>query len=240
MHRFHHQISLEGKDSFTLKDPNVAHQIGRVLRMKVGDQIAIFNGSGIDYICEITEIDKRLVSCNVLSQNKPDTERSLYVHIYQAVPHTWSKFEDVLKKCTEVGASDFYPLIMGRCETKLKDGEEPPKEDRLSKIIIEACEQCGASVLPKLHNVVSLASATQSAPGIKIMAYEGESHRSLEDLVSNIKQAGEVSLFIGPEGGITEEEAEFFRSHGGFTFHLGKRILRTETAPVAVLSRLVI
>ena len=238
MHRFYLPISLEGQDRFEITDPGVAHQMMRVLRMKVGDQIVLFNGTGVDFLCEIEELEKRRVTGKVVSQERSNAERDVSIHLYQAVPHTWSKFEDVLKKCTEIGVTDFYPLLTERCETRLKDGEEPPKEERLNKIIIEACEQCGASVLPKLHNVIGLESAIKSAPGLKIMAYECEDVRALEDLMPNIKE--EVSIFIGPEGGWEAQEAETFQDGNGFTFHLGKRILRTETAPVAVCARIVL
>ncbi len=165
-------------------------------------------------------------------------ERDIKVHLYQGVPNVWPKFEEVVRKCTELGAVSFHPVIMERSETRLKNGDLPPKSERLVKIMIEACEQCGGSVLPIIGNVVDFKSAFDTAPGVKIMAYEGENKTSLEDLMSEIKNIGEVGLFVGPEGGITEGEAEYFVKSGGRTFNLGKRVLRTETAPGAVLGRM--
>ncbi len=236
MHRFYQKISPEVGSEMTIEDKGLAHQLIRVLRMKSGDEITFFNGSGSDFLCEITDLSKKSVNVKVLSESKPETERKVKVHLYQAVPHTWSKFEDVLKKCTELGVVSFNPVLMERCETRVKAGDDLPKRDRLERIVVEACEQCGGSFVPEIEKIVSFEDALASAPGMKIMAYE------LEDKVNigEIDISGEVSLFVGPEGGITEGEAEDFSTSGGFLFNLGKRILRTETAPVAVVGRIVL
>ena len=234
MHRFYKNETLTEEKSFVI-DGQPAHQISRVLRMQVGDKITVFDNTSNDYICEITGFLDKSVSLSVLEPIENMSERPLKVHLYQAVPNKWPKFEEVLKKGTEMGVASFHPIKMKRCETKLKDGEELPKEERLGNIVVEACEQCGGLKLPGISNVSGFEEAVAEAPGIKIMAYEGDCERMLPDLLQSIHNQNDVSVFIGPEGGITDEEAEFFHKQGGYLFHLGKRILRTETAPIAIL-----
>ncbi|KKT02725.1 MAG: hypothetical protein UV80_C0002G0192 [Candidatus Peregrinibacteria bacterium GW2011_GWF2_43_17] len=238
MHRFYQANITNKHTSFEIRDDGIVHQISRVLRMKVDEKIALFNGGGVDFLCEIRSVAKDCVGVDVVNRVKSEAEREIKIHLYQGVPNVWSKFEEVVRKCTELGAISFHPVIMERSETRLKNGDLPPKLERLSKIMIEACEQCGGSVLPMIGNVEDLKSASDAAPGVKIMAYEGDKETSLEELMSEMRNAGEVSLFVGPEGGITKGEAEYFVKSGGGTFNLGKRILRTETAPVAVIGRI--
>ena len=199
--------------------------------MQVGDKIALFDGqSDLEFVCEIRDVEKKQVVVSVLSAVSGNAERKIKVHLYQAVPNKMAKFEEVLKKGTELGVASFHPVKFSRSETKFK---ELPKQDRLQNIMIEACEQCGGTVIPELGNIVSFEEAVATAPGLKIMAYEGECELTLSD----IQFGDEISLFIGPEGGITEEEAAQF---DGDLFNLGKRILRTETAPIAVLGRIML
>ena len=223
MHRFHQNEEISVGSTIEL-DGQQAHQINRVLRTKVGDKLVVFNTT--DYLCEITGISKKSATLKVLEPIENKAERPIKVHLYQALPNRWPKFEEVLKKGTEMGVASFHPVKMHRSETtKLQ------KEERLHHIIVEACEQCGGSHLPPISGPVDFKEAVKEAPGLKIMAYEGEPTRKLSD----IDIPDEISIFIGPEGGITPEEAEFFEEQGGYCFHLGKRILRTETAPVAIL-----
>ncbi|EKD63905.1 MAG: hypothetical protein ACD_51C00153G0002 [uncultured bacterium] len=234
MDRFYKKIKLEVGETVEVKDADFAHQVNRVLRVRVGEKIAVFNGDGIDFLCEVAGFGKDSVSLKVLDKVATDCERSVRVHLYQAIPHTWSKFEDVIKKCTELGAVSFYPMKTTRSETFLKSGEEPAKKERLIRILVEATEQCGGGVVPELENVVGFEEACKNAKGAKIMAYEKASAKSLGDL----KFGDEVSVFVGPEGGFTPEEAGIFEREGGEVFHLGKRILRTETAPTAILGKI--
>ncbi|MFA6528077.1 MAG: RsmE family RNA methyltransferase [Candidatus Gracilibacteria bacterium] len=234
MNRFYKKIQLTVGETIEVKDADLAHQVNRVLRVRVGEKIAVFNGDGVDFICEVTGFGRDMVSLKVLDKVATDSERPVRVHLYQAIPHTWSKFEDVLKKCTELGAVSFYPVKTKRSETFLRAGDEPAKKERLTRILIEATEQCGGSCMPELGNVIDFDEACKSAKGVKIMAYEKASANGLSD----IKLGDEISVFIGPEGGFTQEEADMFEKNGGEIFHLGKRILRTETAPTAILGKI--
>lgn len=230
MHRFFCKEKIKVGEHTVLKDQQ-AHQISRVLRMQPGDDIVLFDGIGDDFLCEIKEIDKHSIIVEAKNSFPGEAERDHVIHLFQAIPNKWSKFEDILKKGTELGVKSFHPTKMSRCETKLKDKGELPKEERLHHIVIEACEQSGGSLLPPITNAIDFERACKEAPGLKIMAYEGKSTHDLP----YIDLTGEISLFIGPEGGITEEEAKIFEENGGYTFNLGKRILRTETAPIAIL-----
>jgi len=234
MHRFYQKNITDKHTSFEIRDNDITRQISKVLRMKPGEKISLFNGDGMDFLCEIKSVSRDSAVVNVLSVVAGTTERKTKVHLYQAVPNVWAKFEEVVKKCTELGATSFHPIIMERSETHLKNGDIPPKSERLNKIMVEACEQCGGSILPVIHNIEDFKMACDNAAGMKIMAYEGD----LSNGLGILKYDDTISLFVGPEGGITEEEAEYFRKTGGQTFNLGKRILRTETAPVAILGRL--
>lgn len=234
MDRFYKKIQLRVGETTEVKDADFAHQVNRVLRIRVGEKIVVFNGDGIDFLCEVAGFGKDSVSLKVLEKTATNSERSIKVHLCQAIPHTWSKFEDVIKKCTELGAVSFYPVKTTRSETFLKSGDEPPKKERLMRILVEATEQCGGSCVPELGNVVGFEEAVKSAKGAKIMAYEKATAKSF----GKLKIGDEVSVFVGPEGGFTEKEVALFEQNGGEIFHLGGRILRTETAPTAILGKI--
>jgi 16S rRNA (uracil1498-N3)-methyltransferase len=166
-----------------------------------------------------------VVISKYIAAGEPRTRITLYQALLKG-----SNFEVVLQKCTEIGVTDFVPLVCERCVA----GE--PNSKRLSRwrsIILEAAEQSRRGKLPVVHNVSRFNEACQSGSGTSLLPWEGEKVRGIGDVLrsrSKTENTPEVSIYVGPEGGFSPREVEFARSCGIVPVSLGRRILRAETA----------
>lgn len=207
-----------------------ARHISFSLRMRPGEQIVLCDGRAMDYLCEITEIIENSVFCDVLDKTHSITEPKVQVHIYQCIPKS-DKMELIIKKCTELGAVEFTPVSSSRCISKMERGESK-KLIRMQKIAAEAAKQSGRGVIPVVNQPMELYDALEKTrEENSFFLYEGGG-APLRDLL--ISSGDKINIFIGPEGGFSDEEAELAGEMGAKKASLGKRILRTETAPIAV------
>lgn len=215
-----------------------ANHIARVLRMEKGDSLVICDGEGFDYDGEISEISNGEVSLLIKEKRLCPGESDISVTLFQCLPKG-AKMELIIEKCTELGVSKVVPVASKYCVVKLEDAKkEAKKTEKWQKTADEAAKQCLRGVIPKVENVLSLKDAIKllSDFDLSIVCYEHEDKTTLKDVLKVNKDAKKIAIFIGPEGGFSEEEIALLKDNGAFSITLGKRILRTETAGLCVIS----
>ena len=220
-----------------LLDGEKARHIAKSLRMRVGDMLTVNDSNGSDFGCRIKEITKDSVLLEVCYKQAVESEPDCAVTIYQGNPKG-SKLEDIIQKCVELGAVKIVPVLTKRCVSRPDDKSAKKKTERYNKIALEAAQQSGRGIVPEVCDMVSLKEAIKADESeVKIVFYEGGGE-PLRAIVN--ENAKSVSIYIGPEGGFEKEEVELLVSGGAVSATLGKRILRTQTAPVAALSAIML
>lgn len=218
-------------------DEAQSRHIAKSLRMRVGDMITLCAGNGIDYGCIIEEITAKEVTLSVCYEQANNSEPSVKVHLYQGVPKG-DKLEDIIQKCTELGISEITPVLTKRSISRPDEKSARKKQERYQKIALEAAQQSGRGIVPQINKMTDLKKASeQDESQLKILFYEGGGEPLKEIISSDINS---VSIYIGPEGGFEENEVDIIKSAGGTVATLGKRILRTQTAPVAALTAIML
>ena len=208
-----------------------AQHISRVLRMKKGDNVTLCDGEGLFYEATLTDFSDKSVTAEITSSRKAETEPEVELTIFQGVPKN-PKLETIVQKLTEIGAVKLVPVDTKRAVAKL---DKAAKVDRLRKIAREAAKQSKRGIVPEVEDSMSFKKAVEMASEaeLSIIAYEEEVETSLKMALSG-KSPKTVSVMIGPEGGFEKEEVEFAKENGLVSVTLGKRILRTETAPLVI------
>lgn len=227
------KIFIEGQD--------VKH-IKNVLRMKVGEHIDVCNVDVTqNYECEIEEINNENIICKIIKERENDSESKVKITIFQGLPKA-DKMELVIQKSVELGVYNIVPVAMKRCVVKLDSKDVRKKVERWQKISEVAAKQCGRDIIPKVSEVVKIDDICKMMDSYDkiIVAYENEKDNTLKNEIQKIKMLDKeeikIGVLIGPEGGIDEKEIEVLKSAGGNIVTLGKRILRTETVALNVLS----
>lgn len=238
MHRFFiSEENLQG-ESVVLKDKQ-AHQICNVLRMSPGEHIIVLNNQGWEYEVALESVGKSEITGHVIEKREATGEPAVQITLYQSLVKQ-DKFEWILQKCTEVGVRRFVPLITQRSVIRDADDIGLKKLSRWRSIIKEAAEQSGRGLIPELSRAISLEKAIGNLAGfgcclIASRQTEGLGvRRALRR--SDKRSPATIALFVGPEGGFTEEEMKHSRATGIVPISLGRRILRTETAAVVAAS----
>ncbi len=218
-------------------DGEQARHIAKSLRMKSGDMLTVTDGNGSDFGCMIKEITKDTVTLKVCYQQACESEPSCAVTLYQGVPKS-DKLEDIIQKCTELGITRIAPVLTKRSVSRPDEKSAIKKNARYKKIALEAAQQSGRGIVPEISPQLTLKQAiAEDKSELKLVFYEGGG----EPLRSVINKAvRSVSIYIGPEGGFEKDEVESVCENGGITVTLGKRILRTQTAPVAALTAIML
>jgi len=208
----------------------LAHRLARVLRLAPGDRVVLADGSGREFEVELTAVSQRSVSAVVVAEAVAPPEPALELVLYQSLIRG-QRFELVLEKGTELGVSRFVPLVSER--SQVRPERESGRAERWRRIVLEAAEQCGRGRPPTVEPPSSLSEALAAAPGLRLLPWEGERAQGLRSLLRGPgERPAAVSLFIGPEGGFSQEEVEVARKHGAAVVTLGRRILRSETAGI--------
>lgn len=221
-----------------------AHHISRSLRMAAGESITVCDMQKYEYECSLSEFLPDRVIAQILSERKCDTEPPFEARLYQALPKG-DKLDTVIQKAVECGVSSITTFMSERCIAKEK-GDEENKLRRRNKISLEAAKQSGRGLVPEVRATVSFAQMLSEAgdADIKLFCYEGDETVSMRSLLAeeraklsaNGVETPSISVVVGSEGGFSLAEVEKARAAGFIPVGLGKRILRTETAPLFVLS----
>mgnify|MGYP003313679331 CR=1 FL=1 len=213
-----------------------AAHITRVLRMKPGENVTVCDEYGTEYLTEIVETGD-MVICAVVSSKKSETEPPYRVTVYQALVKG-DRFDTVLQKATELGATEFVPIITSRCVVTVEPKEYEKKLARWQRIVYEASKQCGRGMVPTVRAPIRLTDALKKASvdTYPLFCYEGDGTVPLNKLTDENKKPESISVIIGPEGGFSDDEVSLAKESGIMLAGLGKRILRTETAAPFVLA----
>ncbi|MCC8126678.1 MAG: 16S rRNA (uracil(1498)-N(3))-methyltransferase [Clostridiales bacterium] len=214
------------------------NHIGNVLRMKPGERIAVRDGSSVDYLCEIISISPQEVVAKILEAEENKTELPARLTLFQALPKG-DKMEFVIQKAVELGVSEIVPVATKRCVVKLDGKKAEAKVHRWNSIAQSAAKQSGRGIVPEVTKVMSWKEALDCSSNldIRLLPYElAQDMVKTKKIISGIRAGMHVGIFIGPEGGFERAEAEQAEAAGLLPITLGRRILRTETAGMTVLS----
>lgn len=223
------------------------NHIKNVLRKKEKEKIEICiignEEKGIDTISQIEKIEENCIKCRILEYKVSETEGKIQVTIFQGLPKS-DKMELVIQKSVELGVYEIYPIEMKRCIVKLKEQEANKKIARWQKISEVAAKQSGRNIIPQIKEKVNIKQVCNMVENYDklIVAYEEEKENSLKSELKSIKSKDKenikIAILVGPEGGIDLEEIEELSKAGAVIVTLGKRILRTETVALNVLSNI--
>lgn len=215
--------------------PAQAHHALRVLRLKAGDAVTLFNGDGAEYGAVIASIAKNALSVKVGERRDAERESRLEIVLGQALS-SGERMDYTVQKAIELGVGAIYPLAASRSVVQLDAERAGKRVAHWQSVVIAACEQCGRNRVPAVAPVTAL-EAWLAQRGVQAAALRvllsPQAQTRLRDLP---RPEGSVVLLAGPEGGFTREE-ETLALAGGFTpVRLGPRVLRTETAAIAALA----
>lgn len=234
------QICVESKTVFITG--NDVNHIKNVLRMKMGEEIAVSNGTdGKEYRCAIRSISADTVECELRFMKEDAVEMPVGITLFQGLPKA-DKMELIIQKAVELGAVRIIPVATKRCVVKLDDKKARSKVDRWQGIAEAAAKQSKRGIIPQIGEVIGFREAVKMAEDmdVKLIPYElAEDMEHTRAVMSAIRPGESIAIFIGPEGGFDESEVQQALESGVEPVTLGRRILRTETAGFTVLSWLV-
>jgi 16S rRNA (uracil1498-N3)-methyltransferase len=242
MHRFYVTPAQIQGNTVTITGSDVNH-IRNVLRMKQGGEIVICNGQGKDCYCIISKVSETEITAEIRSEKDTGTELKARITLFQGLPKK-DKLELIVQKAVELGVCEIVPVMTKRVVVKLEDGKKEEKKlERWQAIAEEAAKQSGRGIIPVIRPVQSFKDAVYSAGRLQIalIPYENASGmQHTRELMNSLGQFKSIGVFIGPEGGFEEAEIELAEAVGIYPVTLGRRILRTETAGLAILSMMVL
>ena len=232
MRRFFCENITQGTATITGDD---AHHISRVLRMKAGDALSLCDGAGNEFDAVITAISQDAVSCTVGERHASEAESPVRVTLFQCLPKT-GKMELIVQKCTELGVYSVVPVVSARCVV-VPNKDYDKKRERYNRVALEAAKQSRRGMIPTVLPLIELKKIDVKAFDLFLVAYEDENTVSLKQSLRAAKQPATIALLIGPEGGLEEGEVAQLVKAGAKSVSLGPRILRTETAGMAMLAQ---
>jgi 16S rRNA (uracil1498-N3)-methyltransferase len=234
MHRFF--VSQDQPATITGSD---AHQVKNVLRLKVGDKLELLDGTGKVYSAKIAKMEKDKVSCEILDHRTLNTEHRTQVTLAQCLPKA-RKMDLIIQKCTELGVAKMIPTLSERSIAK---GEKLPRWKKIAK---EAAEQSGRASIPEISPLTRFEDVLKLKDNydLALIPWELEKANTLKATLQSFiiphrpSTSLSILIIIGPEGGFSQQEIELARQAGFKSISLGKTILRTETAGMAVMAML--
>lgn len=227
-----------GKKYIAIEGSDVNH-IKNVLRMEPGEQVCVSSGQDhLVYRCEIEELETDFVKTKILWVEEEGIELSSRIYLFQGLPKG-DKMEWIIQKAVELGVYQVIPMATKRAVVKLDKKKEENKRRRWNSISESAAKQAKRLAIPEVTPVMGFAEAVKYAEqlDVRLIPYElAEGIQETKAALDGIPKGAAIGIFIGPEGGFDEQEIELAKSHGMCPITLGKRILRTETAGMALLS----
>ena len=235
MRRFYAKSIKASGDTVILSGDEARH-IKTVLRMRPGEEVLLINGSGTEYLSIITGISGDTVELIITGRRRSTADPSVHVTLFQCLPKQ-GKMETIIQKCVELGVYSVVPTSSERCVVKL-DGNVEEKLARWNKVSVEAAKQCGRASFPEIAAPVELSSIDFSEYDLILTAYENEKDRTLKRVLKEKNYVQNIAIVIGPEGGFDPKEVDALKEKGAVMISLGRRILRTETAGMAMLAQI--
>jgi 16S rRNA (uracil1498-N3)-methyltransferase len=234
MPRFHCPLPLAVGDLLALPD-HVAHHI-QVIRLQAGAMVTLFNGDGNEYYATITLLEKKRVTVEVKTCTARSVELPYAITLAQALPES-SKMDWIIEKAVELGVAGVQPLSAQRCVVRLSAERAEKRQSHWQGIIVSASEQSGRNRLAQLAPVTDFSRWIARHDIHKRILLSPRADQSLADWARH-QPPQAVTLLIGPEGGLSDDEENLAIAHGAIALSMGPRVLRTETAGLAALAML--
>lgn len=228
--RLYTPIPLQSGQSTELTD-TAAHYLTNVLRLGAGARLRLFNGDGHEYDATIESVGKQRVRVAVGGASTPATESPLTTVLGLGISRG-ERMDFAIQKSTELGVTTIVPLFTEHCEVKLQGERLDKRQSHWQQIAVSACEQCGRVLVPVVQPPLELEAWLPTVTTSLKLVLDHEESGTL----AGSRPAGGVALLIGPEGGLSPAEITAAKAAGFGGLALGKRVLRTETAPLAALS----
>jgi 16S rRNA (uracil1498-N3)-methyltransferase len=213
-------------------DEKSSHYVAKVLRLRIGDPLVVFNGDGFDYAAEVITLGKKVTELALHARLPAAAESGLQIKLVQAVSRG-ERMDNSLQKATELGVSSIQLLMTDHVEVRLDQKRLESRMAHWKGVITAACEQSGRAIVPALEPTISLDDWLSMDSGSLRLALEPDSDQSLSgQTISDMA----VEILVGPEGGFSETEIKKLKIAGITRVSLGPRILRTETAGPAAIA----
>ncbi|QUO33174.1 16S rRNA (uracil(1498)-N(3))-methyltransferase [Faecalicatena sp. Marseille-Q4148] len=237
MHQFFVTPAQVEEDKIYIHGSDVNH-IKNVLRMQEGEEIRISDGNNCKYLCAIQKISPEEITAVILEEEAADNELPSRIYLFQGLPKA-DKMELIIQKAVELGVYEIIPVEMKRSVVRLDAKKAAKKVERWNEISRSAAKQSGRNLVPKVERVMTFAEALQKANDLDIvlLPYElSEGMSYTRNCIEQIRPGQSIGIFIGPEGGFDQAEVLVASEKKAKPVTLGKRILRTETAGLTMLS----
>ncbi len=206
------------------------NHLKNVLRLKVGDEVIVSLNTKFEYVCEILSIDKGVAVCQINGENECLKNPTKNIVLFQAVAKK-PKFEIIVQKATEIGMSEIVPFMSEYCIAKVTEN----KAERLHEIALNACKQCEITIIPKIADATDVKGVIDRFKDFDIVLFANE-RTDVGEKLNKLSKYKNIAIIVGSEGGFSQKEKEKFIEAGAVSISLGKRILRCETASVAMMS----
>lgn len=241
MHHFFADPSQVSEDTVTITGPDVNH-MKNVLRMKPGEALLVSDGTGNDYQCEIERLEADRAVVRICQAFCSQMELPSRIWLFQGLPKA-DKLEFIIQKAVELGAEAVVPVATKNAVVRLDEKKAQSKRKRWQSIAESAAKQSKRSRIPSVETVMSLKEAfgfiKEQGFDLCLIPYEqAQGMETMKEALAQVSSGQSIAVFIGPEGGFDESEIKLALEHGVRPVSLGKRILRTETAGLAILSAL--
>ena len=241
MHHFFVEPSQIQENHIFIDGPDVNH-IRNVLRMNPGEEVNVTDGTGEKvYRCAIASIGEDTVELNIMWAQEKGMELPSKIYLFQGLPKS-DKMELIIQKAVELGVYEIIPMATARAVVKLDQKKAAAKVKRWQAISESAAKQSKRSRIPEVHAVMNFKDAVEYAKLQDMILVPYENERGMEatrEALKKVKPGQSISVFIGPEGGFSEEEIDALRQDAE-VLSLGKRILRTDTAAICAMSMLML
>ena len=217
------RVELEGQ---------AGHYLTRVLRLTTDDVVTLFNGDGVDYLCQVLKINRQQVLVSVSGSKDPDNESALKITLVQAITRG-ERMDYTVQKAAELGVCTIQPVFSSRVEVKLDGKRQAKKLAHWRGVVISACEQSGRAVIPQVLEPVTLDDWLTDNTDLQRLVLDPDAGVKLSEIELD---STVVSVIIGPEGGFAPEELEQVIAKGVTAVSLGPRVLRAESAGPAAIA----
>ncbi|MEN8165995.1 MAG: 16S rRNA (uracil(1498)-N(3))-methyltransferase [Pseudomonadota bacterium] len=215
-----------------LLESEASHHLSLVLRLQSGAELKLFNGAGEEYAGILVQPNKKHASVDIVELLRTEPDPSLRIHLIIGISRG-ERMDFALQKAVELGVNSIQPIFTERCVVKLTEKRLTHRMDHWRRVIVNACEQSGRCRIPELRDAEKYATAlTKKRQGDALLL----DHRSQQTLLDLPQPDGSVTLLVGPEGGLSEDERALAKQQGFMPIKLGPRVLRTETAPLAAIA----
>lgn len=214
----------------------LAHRVIHVLRMKIGDRAILCDSQGNEWVAEITKLEPNAVSLSLIEPFSSQTELTVSVTLMQGIPKG-EKMDFIVQKATELGVQKIVPMFTKRTVVQLSPERARSKRERWQRVAISAVEQSGGKIVPEIALPVKFRQAVEEASraDLWLLFYEA-ADEPLREVLQHFKNANQVVVMVGPEGGFDPSEVSMAQKEGAKVVSLGKRILKTETAAIVAVA----